>query len=61
MSTAMADEEVHVWRLLACVIVAVLAAVGVFSVTYSLLAALAGYIFVACLAFAILWVIGSAE
>lgn len=62
MSTVTADDgEIHVWRMLACIALGVLASVGVFAATEHILLALGGYVLAACLGFSVLWVIGSAE
>lgn len=62
MSTTTADEEdIDAFGLVASIVAGVTAAVALFAMTHSLLGAIVGYVFVACLTFVIRWVIHSAE
>lgn len=60
MSTATADgEEINAVAMVACILVGLLASIGVFAFTYSLGLAILGYVLVTCASYATTWVISS--
>lgn len=58
-TTTVEDQEVNVRLMVLSILLGILASIGAFALTYSVLAAIAVYVFVACATFAVTWVIGS--